>query len=168
MPEMPFEILRRYADISDTKIDADRSFRVAESGRTQGIPMVSDINAPDAPAVASVVVDFTIDENRRRMSTFSAFLPKTVAVSRKDRLKICTKTIVTRIAVKQEYGKVYAVGVYIQAANGSEQEYFARARREVILCAGAIATPQILLLRYALCLYSQRSGPKSLSHQHRV
>ena len=81
------------------------------------------------------------------MSTFSAFLPKELVLSRKSSLKICTKTVVTRISISKTANGNRADGVYLQAAAGNTQEYFARARKEVIVCAGAIVSPQLLLLR---------------------
>ena len=114
-----------------------------------GILHIPDINAPDTPPVASIVVDFAIDRQRHRVSTFSAFLPKPLAEDRKSNLKICTGSFVKRVIVERGAAGNRATGVYFQVNTGSHKEYFAKARKEVILCAGAIATPQILLLRYA-------------------
>ena len=123
--------------------------RILEAGKWLGIPHVPDINAPDTPSVASIVVDFAIDRQRHRVSTFSAFLPKSLAEDRKSDLKICTGSFAKRVVVERGAAGNRATGVYFQANTGSNKEYFAKARREIVLCAGAIATPQILLLRCA-------------------
>ncbi|KAF8961748.1 hypothetical protein BDZ97DRAFT_1905454 [Flammula alnicola] len=91
-----------------------------------GVPYTDDINDPNAPLNVCGKFDCTIDLGGRRSSTFSAFLPQALASERKSHLHICTGAA---------------------AATGADGKiYHARARREVILCAGPIATPQILLL----------------------
>lgn len=52
--------------------------------------------------------------------------------------------MITRLRIGAEK---HVEGVYMQAIDRDDKAYLARARREVILCAGAIASPQILLLR---------------------
>jgi choline dehydrogenase len=80
--------------------------------------------------------EFTIDRRGRRVSAANAYLRP--ARGRKT-LRIETQAQVTRIIIDQ--GR--AVGVdYVQ--HGKRQTV--RAGREIILCGGAIASPQLLLL----------------------
>jgi len=70
---------------------------------------------------------------------------------------ICTGALVTSIDILQSNdGILKAVGAYfeadITAENQPSTKYHASASLEVILCCGAIATPQVLLLRSAVSL----------------
>ncbi|KAJ7664845.1 hypothetical protein B0H17DRAFT_1162731 [Mycena rosella] len=112
-----------------------------EATQCLGIPVVDDINTPEAPAVACARLHVTLDNNARRCSTFDAFLPLDVALSRKDHLKICTKTVATSLHIKRNR----ATGVFFEGEE-PEKQFYARARREVVVCCGAIASPQLLML----------------------
>ncbi|KAJ6617890.1 alcohol oxidase, partial [Mycena sp. CBHHK59/15] len=123
--------------------------RMTEAATSIGIPHISDLNSPDAPAICCPTLDVTTDINMHRHSTFKAFLSPQIAQERKTNLKICTDTIVTRIkCTTAGTGKPRALGVYFQDTHLTRKSrtFYARASREVILCAGAIASPQILML----------------------
>ncbi|KAJ7683030.1 alcohol oxidase [Mycena rosella] len=112
-----------------------------------GLPFCKDINDPAAPLTACAKLDCTIDAKSYRNSTFSAFLPSRLAEERKSHLHICTGAAVTALDLEVgPNGQKLARGVSFQANETGSKILHARARREVILCAGAIATPQILLL----------------------
>ena len=100
----------------------------------------------------------TVDANGHRLSSFDAFLPLKVATARHN-LDICPNTIVTSLDIQETEDGHRAVGVFIdeEVASSSRQPAHICARREVILCAGAIATPQILMLR-CVVLANQGSG----------
>ncbi|KAJ3922718.1 GMC oxidoreductase [Lentinula edodes] len=111
------------------------------------IPRVSMANDSSSPNVACTPQDATIDSNGHRCSTEVAFLPKTLVSNRKN-LSICTGAIVTALDIRQgEDGHLRAVGVCFSPDSGHlDHKYSAFAIREVILCAGAIVSPQLLLL----------------------
>ncbi|KAJ3892752.1 GMC oxidoreductase [Lentinula edodes] len=111
------------------------------------IPRVSMANDSSSPNVACTPQDATIDSNGHRCSTEVAFLPKTLVSNRKN-LSICTGAIVTALDIRQgEDGHLRAVGVRFSPDSGHvDHKYSAFAIREVILCAGAIVSPQLLLL----------------------
>lgn len=93
---------------------------------------------------------YTIDKSGQRSSTLTAFLPSSLAKARKRNLHICTRTVVKRIEVTNHEGSVAAEGVWIQGTAGAASIHrFVRARREVILSAGPMGSPQMLLLRLA-------------------
>lgn len=93
-----------------------------------------------------------MDENGRRHSTFDAFIPRQVASSRTN-LYVCTEVLVTKLDIQHTREGPRAVGVLFQRdlREGVVQttpQYHAVAKREIVLCAGAIANPQLLQLRY--------------------
>ena len=91
----------------------------------------------------------TVDENGKRVSTFDSFLPPELAHKRKGNLFICPNTVTCRLRVDSNDGGLQVLGVYLQSeVDRGDTEYYVAARSEVVLCAGAVATPQILMLRY--------------------
>ena len=103
-------------------------------------------------------MDITQDASYYRHSTFRAFLPPGVCHARRDRLKICVKSLVTRLELSRgtakdeceaRDGEVRATGVMFETADPlyADRMYYARARREVVVCGGALGSPQILMLR---------------------
>ncbi|KAJ6632114.1 GMC oxidoreductase [Mycena sp. CBHHK59/15] len=117
----------------------------AEAAQLLGIPLVDDINSPTAPAVACTKLHTTIDGEAHRSSTFHAFLPLDVAIARKDHLKICTGSVATSLHIQK--GRV--VGVFFereQSESDTGRTFYACARREVVVCCGAIGSPQLLML----------------------
>src|ERR1700761_2441099 len=120
-------------------------FRCADAVEALGIPMANDINTSKTPAVVCGKLHVTIDSNSRRCSTFDAFLSLDVALSRKAHLKICTGTVASSLHIKDDR----AVGVYFREERETEpgRTFYARALREVVVCCGAIGSPQLLMLR---------------------
>ena len=117
-----------------------------------GIPVRNDFNDPTAPPYVCTQVEVTLDEHGRRVSTFDAFLPKEIAIQRQNNLYICVGSVVSKIDIRSEAGALRAAGVFLQhdtmfSSEATHPQYYARARREVILCSGAIVSPQVLLLR---------------------
>jgi choline dehydrogenase-like flavoprotein len=110
---------------------------------------LSDCNDPEIPSCGYFTLETAIDKNGERVSAMSAYLSKTVARRRMNRLSICTGTIASRLETAIDEGQGHAVrGVYIQSSAGPKpsKDYYVKARREVILTCGAMTTPQLLLL----------------------
>ena len=127
---------------------------VAAAVRDAGIGYVDDLNDPFCPAAAIGALDIIEDRCFHRASTYLAFLPPKLTQQRKSRLKICTNSIVMRLNFEQITDSVFgqrliARGVHFEATNprSAEFTYFAKAKKEIILCAGALGSPQILMLR---------------------
>jgi choline dehydrogenase len=107
--------------------------RFVEAARQCGIPSAADYNGSDASGAA--IAQTSIREGFRETS-FRAFLRPSLA---RRNLRLLTGRRATRVVI--EHGE--ACGVEVAAASGTRM---IRARREVILCAGAIGSPHILLL----------------------
>ncbi|KAJ7721464.1 alcohol oxidase [Mycena metata] len=108
-----------------------------------GFANAEDMNSPTVPVDACGAMDVAINEKLQRVSSYHAFLPANVAQDRSERLKVCTNAVATRI----EFEGDLAVGVVFEANDKSvAQSFHARAAKEVIVCCGALGSPQLLLL----------------------
>ncbi|PBK60869.1 hypothetical protein ARMSODRAFT_1065959 [Armillaria solidipes] len=108
-----------------------RVHSVKEAAEFMGIPSYTDCNDPSLPSISCVPIDIAIDRNIRRRSTYSAFLPPSIARSRQDRLKICPDAIAERFTFSSKIdGRPRAIG----------------ASREVVVCCRGIESPQLLFL----------------------
>ncbi|MEL7559412.1 choline dehydrogenase [Stutzerimonas chloritidismutans] len=116
---------------------------MVEAGVQAGYPKTEDLNGYQQEGFGPM--DRTVTPNGRRASTARGYLDQA-----KDRpnLTIVTHAVTDRVLFENKR----AVGV--KYLPGREQATVAQARREVLLCGGAIASPQVL----------QRSGvgPASL------
>ena len=111
-----------------------------------GLPYIDDLNAPNAQPHGCTKMYYTFDQWGQRSSTLTAFLPSTLVHARHDRLHICTNAIATQIKIEQKDHELVAEGVRISSPDGN-QVHLVRARHEVILTAGAIFSPHLLMLR---------------------
>lgn len=107
------------------------------------------------PAAGTGTLDIAEDTKYHRHSTDRAFLPAKLARERQAHLKICTDSLVTRVELVTEGEDVRATGVHFEATNSRKawKRYFAKARREVVLCGGALGSPQVLMLRWDRSIY---------------
>lgn len=105
-----------------------------EAAKADGHAYNPDYNGP----VQEGVGHFQLTVNKgRRCSSAAAFLKP---IRDRQNLRVVTKAQVHRVVI--ENGR--ATGVEIRRPDGSRQ--LIRAAREVILCAGAIGSPQLLML----------------------
>ncbi|QRV90274.1 GMC oxidoreductase [Ceratobasidium sp. AG-Ba] len=108
-----------------------------ESCKGVGIPYNPDINTPAGTIGVSEIVSH-IDSNGERSSTSVSYLPKPVLA--RPNLQVLINTRTTRILFSGDR----AVGAELaQTAEG--ERFRVAAKKEVILSAGAIGTPQILM-----------------------
>ncbi|KAB8337036.1 hypothetical protein FH972_021340 [Carpinus fangiana] len=114
-----------------------------EACATVGIPIVRDLNTDKGIKGVSRLQTF-IDPKGQRSSTAVAYLTEDV-VSRSN-LKIATGQTVTKIIFDHSGSKPRAIGVEMSSSKISPIKYLARAKREVIVSAGALHTPHILKL----------------------
>jgi choline dehydrogenase-like flavoprotein len=114
-----------------------------------GLPFGKDVNDPAAHAQGYFNLDLAITSNGERVSSYKAWLDARTANERKSHLTICTGVVASKLEVDMKQKQI--TGVHYRKAKSqgdSNRSYFVKARREVILCTGAICTPQLLMLRY--------------------
>ncbi len=121
-------------NVMDERSPRKLTGRFLAAAERSGIPRISDYNGPEQDGAALVQVT---QRNGRRWSTADAYLrPNTD----RDNLEVVTRAQVMRVEL--EGGR--AVGVRYRDRRGREQ--LARADREVVLAAGSIGSPQLLML----------------------
>ncbi|MGA2321950.1 MAG: GMC family oxidoreductase N-terminal domain-containing protein [Solirubrobacteraceae bacterium] len=108
--------------------------RLLEASATAGIPHVADYNGPEQDGASMAQVN---QHNGRRFSAADAFLRPAL---KRPNLEVRTKATVLGI----EFEGNRAVGVRLRKGRAGEE--LARAEREVLLSAGAINSPQLMLL----------------------
>ncbi|TFK27798.1 alcohol oxidase [Coprinopsis marcescibilis] len=107
-----------------------------------GIPYSPDFNTSKGTLGVNKVMTF-IDEKGTRVSSESAYL--THEVLARPNLKVVVNATVTKIITEKVGDKVKAVGAeFAKSQNGTR--YRVKSRREVIVSAGAVHSPHILLL----------------------
>ncbi|WP_205695551.1 GMC family oxidoreductase [Conexibacter sp. SYSU D00693] len=120
--------------VSEQRSPRQINRRFIESSVAAGIPQVPDYNGPEQDGVSMFQVT---QRNGRRWSTADAFLKP---VMHRDNLQVITNATVLGVELSGDR----ATGVRYRDKRGREQVVHATA--EVILSAGAIGSPQILML----------------------
>ncbi|MEA2208867.1 MAG: choline dehydrogenase [Solirubrobacteraceae bacterium] len=108
--------------------------RLLDASHAAGIPLIADYNGPEQDGASMFQVT---QRNGKRHSAADAFLHPVLA-----RTNLELRTNVTVLGVAIEGGR--AIGVRVR--KGRRGEELIRAEREVLLSAGAINSPQLLLL----------------------
>lgn len=109
----------------------------------EGIPKVQDVNSNKGINGVTRLQTF-IDSSGQRSSAAVAYLNKDVAS--RSNLKIAVGQTVTKIVFDNSGIRPRAVGVEMASSAFSPVRHIAKAKREVIVCAGAVHTPHILKL----------------------
>ncbi|KAG7138119.1 L-sorbose 1-dehydrogenase like protein [Verticillium longisporum] len=125
-----------------------------------GVPVGGDLNDPSGPAIGLFDVDIMIDEQARRLSSQLAYLPKAIAIKRQGHLTICGGAVATRLEVNRDGSEVTGVYVVDGESKRRPRQCFVKARREVIVCCGALFSPQVLML--------SGIGPKPQLAKHNI
>ncbi|KAF9267860.1 alcohol oxidase [Marasmius fiardii PR-910] len=118
-----------------------------ESCVNKGIPLNYDFNTTEGPNGVNRIMTY-IDKSVRRVSSETAYL--TAEVLERPNLKVVINATVTKILIRTSNGQTSqeekkVVGVEF-ALDKKGKVWRAKAREEVVLCGGAINSPQILLL----------------------
>jgi choline dehydrogenase len=124
-----------------------------EAAEECGIPKIAEFNRGDNFGNAYFQMN---QRSGRRWSATKAFLRP---VLHRPNLTVRTGALVERVVTETRDGSTRAVGVAVRFAAGSHAQTL-RARREVLLAAGAIGSPQILQLSGV--------GPGALLQQHAI
>ncbi|EIN03501.1 GMC oxidoreductase [Punctularia strigosozonata HHB-11173 SS5] len=121
-----------------------------DAAATFGVPVVADGNDPNGPVAWCSRLDSTIAKDGKRNMIQDAFLPQKLVSERKGRLTISVGALVHRVGFDKESDVIRATSVEFgddaTAKGEGTAKYSVVATREIILCAGAIITPQLLLL----------------------
>jgi len=120
--------------VTSPKADNNELFHaMVEAGVQAGFPRTDDLNGYQQEGFGPM--DRTVTPQGRRASTARGYLDQ---AKERPNLTIHTHAVTDRVLFESKR----AVGV--RYLRGREQPQVARARREVLLCGGAIASPQIL------------------------
>lgn len=114
-----------------------------EAASQAGFPRFTDVNTSKGMNGGAKLQTF-ISKNGQRSSTAVAYL--TPDVMKRRNLAIATGVNVTRIVFDNSSNDPRAVGVEIASDTKSPLRYLAKAKKEVIVSAGAVHTPQLLKL----------------------
>ncbi len=126
--------------VRDPLLPAARQF--VDAAVAAGIPR-GDYNGRDRGGPAGIVsLSQTTTRGGRRSSTYQAFLAG--EPENRPNLTIITGAQATRVILDGEAGQIAATGVEYRTASGETAT--AHAGKEVILSAGAVGSPQLLLL----------------------
>ncbi|KAK8085405.1 GMC oxidoreductase [Apiospora hydei] len=117
---------------------------VDKAAAALGLSIDNDVNDPDAPPSGYFALDSTIDRDGARHSAYSAYLPKDLALERRGRLAVCTGVVDSKLEV--DVAQHCVRGVHVKPAGSKGGSTFIKAEREVIVCSGAICSPQLLML----------------------
>ncbi|RYP56150.1 hypothetical protein DL771_012095 [Monosporascus sp. 5C6A] len=129
-----------------------------KSARSLGLHVETDYNRLNGPAMGYYNFDLTIDNNGYRHSAERAYLPYGL-VQQRGSLHVCTGAMVIRLDFSATDD--VASGITLRSIHAkSNHEIHVKAKREVILTAGAICTPQILQL--------SGIGPAVLLEEHGI
>ncbi|HUA73897.1 MAG TPA: GMC family oxidoreductase N-terminal domain-containing protein [Solirubrobacteraceae bacterium] len=120
--------------VSEQRSPRPMNKRLIAASEAAGIPRIADYNGPEQDGVSMFQVT---QRDGRRFSTADAFLRPAL---KRPNLEVRTKATVLGVELQGER----AVGVRLR--KGRRGEELVRAEREVILSAGAINSPQLLLL----------------------
>lgn len=115
-----------------------------------GLSQITDPNDLQTTMVGWTTFPVTRDLNGHRMSTARAFLPPPLLQARHANLHVCVNSIVEQLLLETVGADVVARAVVFGPTTTSDQASKSRqigVRREVVLCAGAIGSPKVLLLR---------------------
>jgi len=134
--------------------------RFASALTRMGVPCLDVFDDPDTPTCFGLFQRRSMNAAGKRCSTYHAFLPKSL-VRRRQNLTIVLDAHVQRILYSDNTSEVRATSLVVEGKHG--QRFAVRARHEIILCGGAVVTPQLLMLRYSrmlLSLMHSGIGPK--------
>jgi len=114
--------------------------RFLETIEGMGVPFVEDVvDHKPSSSITKVRTMVTADGKR---SSAASFLSQKDLESRPN-LKVCLGAVVQRLEI-DESNQVQ--GVFVETENSSGTTFYVRAK-EIILCGGAVASPQLLMLR---------------------
>lgn len=119
---------------------------IEKAAQAVGLPIVDDVNDHAAPAMGFYRLDQAVNERAERSTSYQAFLNESIARKRQSHLTVCTGASALRLKLDEDGGSVRGVFVRPTVAGNSKSDVYVEARREVIVCCGALKTAQLLML----------------------
>ena len=120
--------------VSDNRADFEICDRFVDAAVASGVPKIDDCNDGNPDGVGYYQ---TTTWNGFRSSTATGYLKP---AKKRSNLKIVTGALCERILIEQGRAR----GIAFRSKDGAAMEVYCR--REVLLCAGAIGSPQLLML----------------------
>jgi choline dehydrogenase len=117
-----------------------------------GVPFIKDINTSPLPLPSITKLRTTVTPQGHRSSAAEAFLPASF-VQRHKNLTICFGAVVQKIQISLLAGRKVVEGIFVENEDAAVtpgiqgERWFIRGK-EVVLCAGAVGSAQLLILRY--------------------
>ncbi|XP_023248307.1 glucose dehydrogenase [FAD, quinone]-like [Copidosoma floridanum] len=124
-----------YLDVSNVPYTSKLRKPFLQAGKDFGYK-INDYNGERILGFSPVQANL---RNGRRVSAGKAFLQP---IRHRENLRVSTSSRATKILIEQETRRAYGV----RFIDGQGQPRVATARREVLLCAGALGSPQLLML----------------------
>jgi choline dehydrogenase len=151
-----------YLDVGRFPYRTKSAYAFMEAAASVGLPE-TDINGVNM--IGSMFYPVTLSKNGRRASSASAFLRP---AKKRPNLRVVVKAMVSRVLLEQQGG--YGYGGYGLGGQGARavgvvfhrhgKAYRVKCRREVILSAGALESPKLLMLSGELSAYMQHRRVK--------
>ena len=140
-----YESSKQYSHLHPQILWTNMSF--ANALTRMGVPCIDAYVDPQTPTCFGLYQRRCLNAFGRRCSTYHAFLSKSLVAQRKN-LTIVLGAYVQRILFSTDSRKVRAIGLLVEGKDPMKW-FTVRARHEIVICGGALVTPQLLLLRYA-------------------
>ncbi|OBZ71183.1 L-sorbose 1-dehydrogenase [Grifola frondosa] len=119
------------------------SDRILEACDEVGISQIKDLNTSEGTLGASRFVAF-VDEKHERSSTATAYLDEKVL--KRPNLMVVVSVVTEKVLFSSDAdGMPRAIGVQVSTSK-SGPSFVVGANKEVILCAGTVASPQLLMV----------------------
>ncbi|VDC06928.1 unnamed protein product [Peniophora sp. CBMAI 1063] len=120
--------------------------RMAQAAEKLGFLPILDMHSPLEPSFGCNKMQYALGADGTRQSSYRAFIPPSLIQERRDTLHVCTGTMGAKLYFEEDGdGELRATSALLSAVDGSSMRTV-YAKREVVLTAGALRTPQILLL----------------------
>ncbi|MFS7191366.1 GMC family oxidoreductase [Serratia proteamaculans] len=130
----PYHGVSGHLKVSDSGYRHPLSYAMVKAGQELGYPYVNDFNGASQQGVGFYQ---TTTYRGQRCSTSVAYL---APVRHQSNIEVLTGVMVERLLLDQDR----ATGVEFTDAGGKRRQV--QAKREIVLCAGAIGTPKLLML----------------------
>jgi choline dehydrogenase len=125
------------------------------------------MHSPLEPSIGWNKMQFALGRDGSRQSAFRAYLPARIIASLARHLHICTRAVGGRVIFSRGDSKLRAKALEVYSVDGHHVRVV-QARCEIVLTCGALATPQLLMLRSVLSSNFNINGTQLTSNHSGV